>query len=261
MLNLCWRPSRPKTDADDAGDAFDFPFRGLFQDHLTRGPKHRKNRCFLNPTRRIHRKLQHHQWPGGGSGVGRRLGGGCPITFGYQPKASGSATGPVGRRPDLRADAPMPPTPVGNGFIEELFMYDSRLDNQRWHLHFCVVDQAANRLWHFWSRGLAADLLTSYDTLSTLWDIMFLCAAEGASRTYKKRGFCSWGLQFAPRSGFSVKRCVQNQKKSGFCSWGLQFAPRIGFEMHLALAWRAQGDRFWTCVGVVFSVKRCVQNL
>ena len=37
--------------------------------------------------------------------MGRRLGGGCPITFGYQPKASGSATGPVGRRPDLRAAA------------------------------------------------------------------------------------------------------------------------------------------------------------
>ena len=124
MLNLCWRPSRPKTDADDAGDAFDFPFRGLFQDHLTRGPKHRKNRCFLNPTRRIHRKLQHHQWPGGGSGVGRRLGGGCPITFGYQPKASGSATGPVGRRPDLRAAAhcrrPLLPARAADGFHPDI---------------------------------------------------------------------------------------------------------------------------------------------
>ena len=28
-----------------------------------------------------------------------------------------------------------------------------------------------------------------------------------------------------------------------------------------SMAWRAQGDRFWTCVGVVFSVKRRVQNL
>ena len=122
-----------------------------------------------------------------------------------------------------------------------------------------------------------------------------------ASRTYKKRGFCSWGLQFAPRSGFSAKRCVQNQKKknvlqlrASICtSQWLQFAPRIGCEMHLewrlgtferhtrqnqdsapkklprsraatqgnSMAWRAQGDRFWTCVGVDFSVKRCVQNL
>ena len=71
-----------------------------------------------------------------------------------------------------------------------------------------------------------------------------------ASRTYKKRGFCSWGLQFAPRSGFSVKRCVQNQKKRGFCSWGLQFAPRIGFEMHLALASRCILSGVWARLSV-----------
>ena len=28
-----------------------------------------------------------------------------------------------------------------------------------------------------------------------------------------------------------------------------------------SMAWRAPGDRFWTCVGAIFSVKRCVQNL
>ena len=38
-----------------------------------------------------------------------------------------------------------------------------QLSRYRWHLHFCVVGQAANRLCHFWSRGLAADLLTFWD--------------------------------------------------------------------------------------------------
>ena len=93
---------------------------------------------------------------------------------------------------------------------------------------------------------------------------------------------------------FSVKRCVQNLKKNiFFCSCGAQFAPPIGFELHRwhlplrlgvttgktttsdpkafpkrlppeqgnSMAWRAQGHRFLTCVGVIFSVKRCVQNL
>ena len=49
-------------------------------------------------------------WGGGGEGVGRArsaAGATTLITFGYQPKASGKGTGcdPVGRRPDLKADA------------------------------------------------------------------------------------------------------------------------------------------------------------
>ena len=65
---------------------------------------------FLNATRRIHRKLQGHQWFGGCSGVDRGRSAAGPsahITFGYQPKASGKDTGwPRGRCPDLKAADP-----------------------------------------------------------------------------------------------------------------------------------------------------------
>ena len=180
MLNLCWRPSRPKTDADDAGDAFDFPFRGLFQDHLTRGPKHRKNRCFLNPTRRIHRKLQHHQWPGGGSGVGRRLGGGCPITFGYQPKASGSATGPVGRRPDLRAAAPCrrPPKFLSWDPKES----QGKLNENRYLMWTGVAEFSAS----VWRAARSNSRVHVHQFSASVWRA---ARSNVASRTYQKKAW------------------------------------------------------------------------
>ena len=118
------------------------------------------------------------------------------------------------------------------------------------------------------------------------------------SRAAKRGNSMAWrapGDRFGTCVGaiFSVKRCVQNlEKKEGFVA--------EGFNLHLALAsgcslncvgarvgvtpgktraqhrksfpegagkrgnsmaWRAPGARFWTCVGVIFSVKRCVPNL
>ena len=77
---------------------------------------------------------------------------------------------------------------------------------------------------------------------------------------------------------FSVKRC---HKKWGFgfeihrlhlqlrlvittgkttTSDPKAFPKRLPPERGNSMAWRAQGHRFSTCVGVIFSVKRCVQN-
>ena len=59
----------------------------------------------------------------------------------------------------------------------------------------------------------------------------------------KNRGFCSLGAPFTSTSG-----------RKGFPKTR---PPKRGNSM----AWRAQGHRFLTCVGVIFNVKRCVQNL
>ena len=113
----------------------------------------------------------------------------------------------------------------------------------------------------------------------------------------KQRNSMAWraqGHRFLTCVGviFSVKRCAYKKERI-FCSCGAQFAPPIGFELHRwhlplrlgvttgktttsdpkafpkslppeqgnSMAWRAQGHRFSTGVGVIFSVKRCVQNL
>ena len=39
------------------------------------------------------------------------------------------------------------------------------------------------------------------------------------------------------------------------------FPKRLAPEQGNSMAWRAQGHRFSTCVGMIFNVKRCVQNL
>ena len=87
-----------------------------------------------------------------------------------------------------------------------------------------------------------------------------------ASRTYKKRGFCRLGLQFANRIGFEMHlewrlgafgRHTRQNQDSAPKKLPRSRAAKRGNSM----AWGAQGDRFWTCVGVIFSVKRCVQNL
>ena len=69
-----------------------------------------------------------------------------------------------------------------------------------------------------------------------------------ASRTQKKAGFAA--------EGFNSTSQWQNQDSAP------KKLPRSrAAKQGNSMAWRAQGDRFWTCVGVVFSVKRRVQNL
>ena len=87
-----------------------------------------------------------------------------------------------------------------------------------------------------------------------------------ASRTYKKRGFCSFGAQFAPPIAFEMHRWhlplrlgVTTGKTT--TSDPKAFPKRLAPERGNSMAWRAQGHRFSTCVGMIFSVKRCVQNL
>ena len=87
-----------------------------------------------------------------------------------------------------------------------------------------------------------------------------------ASRTYKKRRFCSCGAQFAPPIAFEMHRWhlplrlgVTTGKTP--TSDPKAFPKRLAPEQGNSMAWRAQGHRFSTCVGIIFNVKRCVQNL
>ena len=87
-----------------------------------------------------------------------------------------------------------------------------------------------------------------------------------ASRTYKKRGFCSCGAQFAPPIAFEMHRWhlpfrlgVTTGKTT--TSDPKAFPKRLAPERGNSVAWRAQGHRFSTCVWMIFNVKRCVQNL
>ena len=87
-----------------------------------------------------------------------------------------------------------------------------------------------------------------------------------ASRIYKKRGFCSCGAQFAPPIAFELHRWhlpwrlgVGTGKTT--TSDPKAFPKRPPPEQGNSMAWRAQGHRFSTCVGVIFNVKRRVQNL
>ena len=73
-----------------------------------------------------------------------------------------------------------------------------------------------------------------------------------ASRTSKKRGF-----------GFEIHRLhlqlhlgVMTSKTTA--SDPEAFPKRLAPEQGNSMAWRAQGHRFSTSVGVIFSVKRCV---
>ena len=87
-----------------------------------------------------------------------------------------------------------------------------------------------------------------------------------ASRTYKKRGLYSFGAQFAPPIAFEMLRWhlplrlgVTTGKTT--TSDPKAFPKRLAPERGNSMAWRAQGHRFSTCVGMIFNVKRCVQNL
>ena len=87
-----------------------------------------------------------------------------------------------------------------------------------------------------------------------------------ASRTYKKRRFCSCGAQFAPRFGLEMHR-LHLRLRLGLTTGKTTtsdpkaFPKRLPPEQGNSMAWRAQGHRFSTCVGVIFNVKRRVQNL
>ena len=81
-----------------------------------------------------------------------------------------------------------------------------------------------------------------------------------ASRTYKKRGFCSCGAQFAPPIAFEMHRW-RLPLRLGVTSDPKAFPKRIAPERGNSMAWRAQGHRFSTSVRMIFNVKRCVQNL
>ena len=82
----------------------------------------------------------------------------------------------------------------------------------------------------------------------------------------KKRGFCSCGAQFAPPIAFEMHRW-HLQLRLGVTmgktttSDPKAFPKRLAPEQGNSMAWRAQGHRFSTSVGMSFNVKRCVQNL
>ena len=115
-------------------------------------------------------------------------------------------------------------------------------------------------------------LLTQKPWPGELKDTVFRPALEWssvsnvASRTYKKRGLYSFGAQFAPPIAFEMHRWhlplrlgVTTGKTT--TSNPKAFPKRLAPERGNSMAWRAQGHRFSTCVGMIFSVKRCVQNL
>ena len=84
-----------------------------------------------------------------------------------------------------------------------------------------------------------------------------------ASRTYKKRGLYSFGAQFAPPIAFEMHRW-HLPLRLGVTTGKTTTSDPKAFPKRLArerMAWRAQGHRFSTCVGMIFNVKRCVQNL
>ena len=129
--------------------------------------------CFLAPPSGLRvssfKRFCSHQWPAsrrylpnGGSAAGS----GPPLS---KARFSGATA-----QPDLRATAPMPPTPL-----------------HRWHLPL--------------------------------------------------------------RLGITTGKTTTSDPKA--------FPKRLPPEQGNSMAWRAQGHRFLTCVGVIFSVKRCVQNL
>ena len=76
-----------------------------------------------------------------------------------------------------------------------------------------------------------------------------------ASRAFKKRGFGfeMHRLHLQLRLGVTTGKTTTSDPKA--------FPKRLAPERGNSMAWRAQGHRFSTCVGVIFNVKRCVQNL
>ena len=87
-----------------------------------------------------------------------------------------------------------------------------------------------------------------------------------ASKTYKKRRFCSFGAHCAPRFGLEMHRLhlrlllgITTGKTA--TSDPKAFPKRLPPEQGKSMAWRAQWHRFSSCVGVSFNVKRRVQNL
>ena len=88
-----------------------------------------------------------------------------------------------------------------------------------------------------------------------------------ASRSYKKRGFCSCGAQFAPP--IVPSKCTVGTFR---CVWASRRAkPRLltqkpsqkGSPRNGETAWPGElkDTVFRPCVGMIFNVKRCVQNL
>ena len=71
----------------------------------------------------------------------------------------------------------------------------------------------------------------------------------------KKRILQFWGssLHLQLRLGVTTGKTATYDPKA--------FPKRLAPERGSSMAWRAQGHRFSTCVGVIFNVKRCVQNL
>ena len=87
-----------------------------------------------------------------------------------------------------------------------------------------------------------------------------------ASRIYKKRRFCSFGVQFAPPIAFEIHRWhlrlrldITTGKTT--TSDPKAFPKRLPPEQGNSMVWRAQWHRFSTCAGVIFNVKRCGRNL
>ena len=76
-----------------------------------------------------------------------------------------------------------------------------------------------------------------------------------ASRTYKKWGFGFeiHRLHLQLRLGVTTGKNTTSDPKA--------FPKTLASKQRNSMAWRAQGHRFLTCVGVIFSVKRRVQNL
>ena len=93
---------------------------------------------------------------------------------------------------------------------------------------------------------------------------------KAASGTGKQHGLASSRTSFSDLR-WGELQCQTSRpepiKRRGFCSFGAHFTPPKAFPKRLppergnSMAWRAQGHRFRTCVGVSCSVKRRVQNL
>ena len=88
-----------------------------------------------------------------------------------------------------------------------------------------------------------------------------------ASRTYKKRGFCSCGgglqeVVFGPNCAWASLSTFASKNNKNIESFGPKvLSERLPPEGGNSMAWRAQGHRFSRGVGVIFNVKRRVQTI
>ena len=91
---------------------------------------------------------------------------------------------------------------------------------------------------------------------TVFWPVLeWSSVSNVASRTYKKWGFGFeiHRLHLQLRLGVTTGKNTTSDPKA--------FPKTLASKQRNSMAWRAQGHRFLTCVGVIFSVKRCVQNL